>query len=156
TLAAYQLSEMMMAEYRAADSYKRSVQARALADSGVAYAAALLSNPDAFQTTLGGNPYDNPGAFQGIEVASSDFSRWRGRFSIIAPPDVDAALSGNTALRYGVIDECGKLNPNALLKLDSSGNQAQRLLMALPGMTEEIANSILDWIDPDDEPRASG
>ena len=28
--------------------------------------------------------------------------------------------------------------------------------MMLPGMTEEIADSILDWIDPDDEPRAFG
>jgi type II secretory pathway component PulK len=153
TLAAYQLSEMMMAEYRAADSYKRSVQARALADSGVAYTAALLANPEAFQSTLGGNPYDNPGAFQGLLVHQSEFARHRGRFSVIAPPDMDA---GQTAFRYGVTDECGKLNINALLKLDSSGNQAMRLLMNLPNMTEESANSILDWVDGDDETRSNG
>lgn len=156
TLAAYQLSELMMAEYRAADSYRRSVQARALADSGVAYAAALLANPEAFQSTLGGNPYDNASAFQGILVHDSEFARWRGRFSVISPPDIDASNSGNSSFRYGVVDECGKLNINALLKLDSSGNQASRLLMTLPNMTEEIANSILDWIDPDEETRSSG
>jgi type II secretory pathway component PulK len=153
TLAAYQLSEMMMAEYRAADSYRRSVQARALADSGVAYAAALLANPEAFQGTLGSNPYDNPGVFQGVVVHQSEFTRWRGRFSVIAPPDMDA---GENIFRYGVTDECGKLNINAPLKLDSSGNQAMRLLMNLPNMTEEAANSILDWIDTDDETRSNG
>ena len=35
SLAAYRFSDLMLAEYRAADSYTRSVQARALADSGV-------------------------------------------------------------------------------------------------------------------------
>jgi type II secretory pathway component PulK len=153
TLAAYQLSELMMAEYRAADSYKRSVQARALADSGVAYTAMVLANPEAFQSTLGSNPYDNPGAFQAKLVHDSQFARQRGYFSVIAPPDLDA---GQTAFRYGVTDECGKLNINALLKLDSSGNQALRLLMNLPNMTEEAANSILDWIDSDDETRSNG
>lgn len=153
TLAAYQLNEMMTAEYRAADSYRRSVQARALADSGVAYAAALLGNPETFQSTLGGNPYDNPEAFQGVVVHQSEFTRWRGAFSVIAPPDMDA---GETNFRYGVMDESGKLNINALVKLDSSGNQAMRLLMKLPNMTEEAASSILDWIDTDEETRSNG
>ena len=53
-LAAYQFSDLMSAEYRVADSYRKSVQAKALADSGVAYAAALLSNPDAFANDLTG------------------------------------------------------------------------------------------------------
>src|SRR5262249_55773334 len=30
------------------------------------------------------------------------------------------------------------------------------LLMTLPGMTEQIADAILDWIDPDDDPREQG
>src|SRR5947207_2464686 len=43
-----------------------------------------------------------------------------------------------------------------VLKLDSSGSVAQRLLMAIPNMTEDIANSILDWIDPDEDTRSNG
>src|SRR5205814_6655236 len=30
------------------------------------------------------------------------------------------------------------------------------LLMGLPGMTEDVADAILDWLDPDDEPRELG
>ena len=38
-----------------------------------------------------------------------------------------------------------------------SDDEAARLrLMALPGMTEEVADSILDWIDEDDQPRPYG
>jgi type II secretory pathway component PulK len=39
---------------------------------------------------------------------------------------------------------------------DSEQSGARGVLMKLPGMTEEIADSILDWIDPDDEPREFG
>jgi hypothetical protein len=154
TLAAYQYSELMMAEYRAADSYNRSAQARALAASGVHYTAALLSSPDSFTTVLNGNPYDNPGVFASVAVGTSDSSRAQGRFSVVAPLSPDD--TGAQPYRFGVSDECGKINLNALLQLDSSGKVAHDMLLKLPGMTEEIANSILDWIDPDDEPRSNG
>ena len=36
------------------------------------------------------------------------------------------------------------------------GTVGMNLLMQLPNMTQDIANSILDWLDPDDSPRASG
>ena len=35
-------------------------------------------------------------------------------------------------------------------------NIAVSLLMALPGMTEDIAEAILDWLDEDDEPHELG
>ena len=51
---------------RAAASVARAVQARSFADSGVAYTMALLAgNPS---VTLGGNPWNNPEKFNGIEV----------------------------------------------------------------------------------------
>ena len=46
SLAAYHFSERMMAEYQAMDSYTRTAQAKSLADSGIHYTAALLSDPD--------------------------------------------------------------------------------------------------------------
>src|SRR5262249_3878374 len=30
------------------------------------------------------------------------------------------------------------------------------MLLQLPNMTEDVANSILDWLDPDDDPRENG
>src|SRR5262249_30734749 len=66
SLAAYRYNDWMMAESRAADSAIRASQARALADSGVHYVAALLTNGT---DTLGGaGPWDNPQLFQNIEV----------------------------------------------------------------------------------------
>jgi general secretion pathway protein K len=44
-------------------------------------------------------------------------------------------------------DESGRLNVNTADKI---------MLMALPGMTEEAADSILDWRDGDDNPRPLG
>src|SRR5262245_55006910 len=89
TLAAYQYGELMTSEYKAADSYTRSVQAMAAADSGIHYAAALLSNPDAMTNTLNNNPWDNPSSFQAVLVHDAEQSRARGRFSILAPVDPD-------------------------------------------------------------------
>src|SRR5690348_7241061 len=120
TLAAYQFSEMMMAEYRAAESAKRMAQAHAFAESGIHYAAALLSNPDAVTNTLNNNPYSNPSAFQGVLVQDSDQARNRGRFSIIGLLGPDDPRGGQL-YRSGAVDESGRLNLNALMKLDSSG-----------------------------------
>lgn len=154
TLSAYQFSELMSAEYQAADSYRRSAQAHALAESGIHFAAAALSNADNIANVLGNNPYDNAGAFQGVLVRQSDVPRFQGRFSILAPIDPDEQAGGG--YRFGVRDEAGKINLNALLKLDSSGQIAHDILIKLPNMTEEIVNAILDWIDADDNARSGG
>lgn len=59
---------------------------------------------------------------------------------------VDIPL-GSAAYTVRVIDEAGKLNVN-------QATSAQ--LLALPGMTEEIADAILDWRDDDDDEREYG
>lgn len=156
TLAAYQFSDSMIAELRAADSTMRSAQARALADSGVNYAMVLVSSPDSMADMLGGNPFDNPGMFFGIIIGSPDAVR-PGRFTIVAPPETGGTF-GNGAIRYGLVDEAGRINLSALLKIDSSGAVAREMLLKIPHLAdqEEIVNAILDWLDPDDEPRPNG
>jgi type II secretory pathway component PulK len=156
TLAAYQYGELMLAEYKAADSSMRSVQALALADSGIHYTAAALSSPDALANTLGGNPYDNPTSLHAVAISAAEQERRSGRFSIIAPVDANEPGAGEQIYRNGVMDEMGKLNVNALLKLDSSGKIAHDILILLPNMNEDLVNAILDWIDPDSEPRSGG
>lgn len=49
--------------------------------------------------------------------------------------------------RFGAIDEHSKLNVNLLTQAE---------LMLLPDMTEDVADSILDWIDSDDDTRPLG
>jgi hypothetical protein len=148
SLAAYRYSDWMRAEYRAADSGLKAIQARALAESGVHYAAAMLADQGNTLT----NPYDNASVFQAIEVPGSPRG---GRFSVVAvrsPDDTDP-----TAFRYGVTDEGGKINLNSLLALDNGkGDTGKLILMALPNMTDDLADAILDWLDPDDTPRDNG
>src|SRR5260370_42241207 len=62
-LAAYHYSDMTMAEYRSVDSYRRSIQAHAAANSGIHYAAAMLSDSNAFTNSLSSYPYDNSSCF---------------------------------------------------------------------------------------------
>jgi type II secretory pathway component PulK len=158
TLAAYQYSDWMMAETRASASYTRSAQAQALADSGVNYAAAVLSSPDAVANTLNGNPFNNPSAFQGIQVSDGSSTQGRpGRFSIVSLVRPDDPNASSQPYRFGVTDEAGKINLNAILALDKGqGTIAKQMLMALPNMTDEASDAILDWLDSDDTPRPSG
>lgn len=156
TLAAYQYSEWVTAEFKAADAFSRTAQARSLALSGVNYAAAALSNPETYSSTLGNNPFDNAQVFQNVLVQEHEVPRFQGRFSLVSPLDPDASSSGAQAFRYGVTDEGGKININALMKLDSTGKILHDVLVKLPNMTEEIANAIIDWLDADDDPQPGG
>jgi type II secretory pathway component PulK len=158
TLAAYQYSDWMTAETRAAASATRSAQAQALADSGVSYAAAVLSNPDAVANTLNGNPYNNPSAFQGIQVSDGSSTQGMpGRFSVLSLVSPDDPNATSQPYRFGVTDEAGKINLNGILALDKGkGDVAKQMLMALPGMTDEASDSIIDWLDSDDTPRSAG
>jgi hypothetical protein len=146
-LAAYQYSELMNAETRAAAGSTRAAQTRRAAESGVHYVAALLSDPTYLSDTLSDNPYDNPTYFKDVLVQDSDNPKNRLRFSIIglrSPDDPDAPTQ---PWRYGVVDEASKINVNGLLRYDKSGAQGLKILMKLPNMTDDLSNSILDWVD---------
>lgn len=156
SLAAYQYSALMDAEVMAAERIRKTAEAKALADSGVAAAMAYLADTEAFEGTLNSNPYDNPSAFQSVLVREGQSARSNGRFSLVSPDYAQADATGTVPLRYGVIDEGGKLNLNALLALDSSGRVLHDALMKLPNMTDDIAWSIVDWIDSNEEPNPGG
>lgn len=154
SLASYKYADLMLGEYRAAYSSARAAQARAFADSGVAYTMALLADPQ-LDLVTGGNLWNNPDAFS--QPMSSPDPRNQGRFFVVSLSTPDDRDRGQP-YRFGVTDECGKINLNAVIKLDSdgSGTKASKMLMQLPNMNEEIIAAILDWIDPDSEPREHG
>lgn len=155
TLAAYQYSELMMGEYKAAASYTKATQARAAAESGINYAAVLLSDPSNFANVLGSNPFNNPGAFQAIAVGDGSTGS-QVYFSVIAPLGPDDQQSNTTTFRYGAIDEHSKINLNALMQLDSSGTVASQVLTNLLGGNSNLANALIDWMDADETPRQGG
>jgi hypothetical protein len=153
-LGGYAFTNLMLAHHEASIVTGRQAQTRALVDSGVLGVQLFLAQPEADQVDAGGI-YDNPGKFSGAVVVEDENPADRGAFAVLSP-NIDS--EGNlTGVRYGLEDESTRLNLNVLLILDKQmAGSGRTLLMALPDMTEDVADSILDWMDTDDEPREFG
>src|SRR5262249_47632191 len=156
SLAAYQYSALMDAEVMATERIRKTAEAKALADSGIAVAIAMTADKDTFEGGLNSNPYDNAAKFQAVLVKEGPSSRGQGRFSLVALDLSQDSSGGSVPPPFGLTDEAGKWNINALMALDSSGKVLHDALMKLPDMTDDIAWSIVDWVDPDEEPNPGG
>ncbi|TVS15569.1 MAG: general secretion pathway protein GspK [Planctomycetaceae bacterium] len=177
SLAAYAFASLMVVQSESAHLTGRRIQARMLASSGVESLRVFLLQDPAMQSASGGL-YDNPAMFQGVTVMGEADPDELGKFTVLVPA-MDQA-GGLAGIRYGLEDESARLNLNALLLIDQQARELQEatgelaelvaedaedlladsparsLLMALPGMTVEIADAILDWLDDDDSPREFG
>ncbi|MEK6236695.1 MAG: general secretion pathway protein GspK, partial [Planctomycetales bacterium] len=153
SLGAYSFSHLMIVERQATRLHTQRIQARALADSGLELIKTLVVK-DVEVLREEGGLYANPTYFQ-AQLVVDDPKLGRGRFSVVSTAlNEDGVLEG---IRFGLENESARLNLNILpfaeqMQEDGGVN----LLMALPGMTEEIADAILDWIDDDDEARELG
>ncbi|MCO6458499.1 MAG: general secretion pathway protein GspK [Pirellulaceae bacterium] len=154
SLAAYTFSDLMLAHHEAVQLSGRQIQALALVDSGVDVIRNYLLNEEALRIELGGH-LDNPALFQAVPIKEDIEPSEQGNVSILSPLiDLDGNLAG---VRFGLEDESARVNLNALLLADQvQENGGRTLLMNLPGMTEDVADSIMDWMDEDDEPREFG
>jgi len=152
TLCALTFSELMTAEREGAEVAVRQVQARALADSGVELARLFLAQDVQTQTQSGGWYHNSQ--FRGVAVLDDGGAQGIGRFTMVAPRVEDGRYMG---IRFGLEDESARLNLNVLAAIDrTSPGSGRQILMGLPGMTEDVADAILDWMDPDDELREFG
>jgi hypothetical protein len=154
SLGAYTFTDLMLAHHDAAIQTGKQVQTRALVDSGVEAVRLFLAQADHLELE-GGGTFDNPERFRGVTIIQDDDPSGRGSFSVMAPNlDGEGNLGG---VRHGLEDESTRLNLNTLLAADQMTPGAGReLLMALPGMTEDVADAILDWLDADDDERELG
>ena len=104
-----------------------------------------------------GNLYNDPTRFAAVGVVMPRPQRPRqgtARFTVVAPRFEEERLAG---IRYGLLNESSRLHLGAVLAWDQAEpGQGARSLMKLPGMTPSMADSILDWLDPDKTPRTSG
>jgi hypothetical protein len=149
-LAAANFSNLMTTELDAVYSSSRDVETRALVDSGAEYVAYLLEH----RTEPGKeNMQHSPQLFRGITVAASEQPLNNGRFTILAAYEHDPTAQ---LVRYGLMDESAKMNVNLIGKLVADEVDARFTLMGLPGMTEPVADAILDWVDADDNVRENG
>ncbi len=155
SLAAYTFSDWAVSERRATNASGIQLQARATAGSGVELVRSFLMLSRQEQRDAGGL-YDNPGLFASRIVVDDPDPAFRGYVSVVSPTYDENAMP-NAAWRFGLENESSRLNVNALPYIDLQGIADPRdQLLALPGMTIEIADAMLDWIDTDDKPREFG
>lgn len=113
-----------------------AVQARWLARAGIEQAMAVLAEDPSDADGAGELWYDSLEDFQ-------DFALEGGTFTVWAPSYGDEVL----AVRFGLVDHSGLLNITT-----ADANQ----LAAVGILDESQIDSILDWIDGDDEIRTGG
>jgi len=155
SLSAYTFTTLMQTEDEATRLQTLRLQTKYITDSGLGYTQLFLANSDATIRENGGL-WNNEEGFSGIPVAAEVDGGGRiGYFSVVTYDiDTDGFPAGS---RFGLIDESSKINVNTLVFLDALQEGAARsILMTLPEMTEEIADSILDWVDSDDDARDFG
>lgn len=179
TMAVYSFTELMVAYDDAAYLSGDLVQARINVESASEAVRLTLAQPPDARDDLGGT-YNNPQLFQAVTVSGGIDGASPSNYSVVAPGlGTDLGFAG---IRFGLQDESARLNINTLTILEensqlfsvglavagidassegasgdvASSNIAVTLLMALPGMTEDTADAILDWLDEDEEARPYG
>jgi hypothetical protein len=101
-----------------------------------------------------GGSWDNSSLFRDVPLSDDKTARLRPHFSVTSPRAGDDPSMG---IRFGTENESARLHLGALVRWDEKEPGAgRRALMSLPGMTEAVADSILDWVDPDGTQRPFG
>ena len=154
-LGAYTFSQLMISEMEATVHFQNAVRTRVAAESAVEFIAATLTDrPELTEIDL----LNNPALFQNVTTDFLNVEESNApRFTIVAPMFQENEPVG---VRFGLTNESSKINLNALIEMEKEfgleEEETREFLMYLPGMTESIADSILDWIDPDDDRREFG
>ena len=153
SLAGLSFVATMHTENKAARIQASQLQLEHVVGSGVELLKVFCEQSRESQEAAGGS-WDNPGQFSGVLVLGDAEGEPRARFSVVAPR-IGGGQSGG--VRFGVENESARLNLAVLLQWESrEPGAAHQALMSLPGMTDEAADAIIDWIDPDDTPRQFG
>jgi len=153
SLAGLAFVSTMSTEHKAVRVQGDELQLATLVGSGEQLLGAFLEQTTEDQEAAGGT-LDNPGLFRGVLVFDDDRSGNLGRFSIVSPLIENDEITG---MRFGIADESARLNLEVLpLWEQQTPGTGRNALMQLPGMTESIADAILDWIDADTSKRQFG
>lgn len=186
TLAAYSFTETMLAYNEASHLTGDQIQTRAAAESAIEMVRLILAQPADTRDSYGGlldnaalfqavtvvppEVDGRPVNFSILAPGMDETGRLAGvRFGLrneSAKLNVNAliALDKNSELLMPAMsamagDTAGLAASLAGTTTEGEATElslTQTLLMSLPGMTIEIADSILDWLDEDDEPRPYG
>ena len=169
SLAAYSFSILMRTELYAARLHGDQMQSRSMSASGLSYVNSWAESPRSERDSIGGLNV-NEALFRNVLVDGYVDPYRPGLFSVVRPAinndgiaEIDrfsAATEGSPGLApltFGVVNESGKLHLQTVLEWENANPGAGRTaLLAIPGVTESVADAILDWIDEDAEVREFG
>ncbi len=153
SLVAYTFTGTMQVEYTASLMHGRDVEARMMAESAIEFVAAKIAERNADPTTV--DLYHDPSTFRGRTLTEAENDRAQVKFSVVTPHSGAAGES----IRFGLMTENAKFNLNRLTEFDDDDDESTTPFDAIshvPGMTEDIVNSIMDWIDSDEDIRVGG
>jgi hypothetical protein len=185
SLAGFGFLSAMSTEYEAARLNGSLLQARQTLVSAESQLLWLANQPRQRREIVGGL-YSNPPLFQGrtvqaLQAVGANSSAagavagtpeggaaaagrlqaesllagddaWR--FSVVS---VDRPAGSAPVLRFGLSSESAKLHLGTVLRWEqTAAGTGRQALMKLPGMTEILADSLLDWMDADVLPRPLG
>ena len=145
--AAYSFSSVMTAEFAASTTSLRHIQRRELAESAIVVSSGSFAHRDWSshdQTNIPGFSLTEP-----MELPLADGSIG---YMAVACDVPDQGQS----LQFGLFDESSRLNLNTLPLEQSKREESRQRLMALPNMSLTVADSILDWMDTDDDVSSFG
>jgi len=129
----------------------RSAQLVQIVYSGIEAVAQAIDDPQCPDLV------NNPERFHSIEVVPAVLTSTAlgsGRFTVFSPLCEQDQVRG---VRFGLTRESAKLSLESILAWETElPGQGVMALEKLPGMTPEICDSILDWLDADDDPRPQG
>ncbi len=154
SMAAWSYSSRMLTELEVSAMSGRAAESRLAAESGIEFAATRIMERELEDDV---NVYHDPDIFQGQLFVDSVNTRGRLRYSLVVPDETNTEAGGT---RFGLASENSKFNINRLIDLDALDTEQQGLvydsLLAIPGMTTDIADALLDALDSDSEPRPGG
>ncbi len=170
SLAAYGFVLTMQSEHKAARASADQLQVAQVAYSGEEFMAAWLQTSPEARWSDREMYGDALFAQQVTEPATTEIGAPTGQFYIVTPAQNEEAQSSqagslapsnatqsNRPFQYGPLNESGKLHLQTLLAWDEQWpGSGRNALLQLPGMTESIADAILDWVDNDDVAREFG
>jgi len=145
------LTHLANVEYKIVSHNGNTAQLVQILHSGIDSAAKAIDDPARPDLV------NNPERFCSVEVVPRYWTPTHlgaGRFTVLS-----ARLEGEEVkgIRFGLTRESAKLSLETVLawENESAGRGAQAL-QNLPGITSTVVDSILDWLDADDDPRPQG
>jgi DNA uptake protein ComE-like DNA-binding protein len=159
-LAGFTFAELMLTENKATRLHGEQLRLQQGLRSGLEQLKQHVEQPRAEREAAGGS-FDNPKLFQSVslepELQDYRTTTQRLRFSIVSPALESTSTKPGPSIRFGVENESGRLHLADVLRYEQEAPGGGRnALMKLPGMTEAVAEAILDWLDADAQARPLG